>query len=536
MNLDAGSPDVQGKTYPLLWVILLAALLEGIVFYLQHNIDINLADEGYLLYGVVSTAAGKVPLRDFQAYDPGRYLWMAAWSRVFGEGLPAMRFSLAVFGFMGLSFGLLAARRAVRTFWGLVPVGIVLTVWIFPRFHSFEIAFAMATVFFAVRLIESPTYGRYFSAGIFVGLAAFFGRNIGLYGFMALSLTAFYLWLRLDRSLLLRHYARFIAGVLLGYSPIFIMSVFISGFFSSFVDSLLFYMKLGSTNLSLPVPWPWHAFRAGTESIVFFHDFFLGVLFLAMPVFYLLCLVRHFFIRREDLQRHALLTASFLTGLFYMHYVFSRADIEHLARGIHPLILAVTALACLRKEGRARKALAAAAAVFFIFSSYFTVIKESPYYKKNVTQAAAYIEYPIRGARVWLPRGQAAMINTLESAVRARVPENEDLFIAPFIPAMYYILDRESPTWDIYFLLTGSRQHQREIIASLEERNVRWALVGDIPLNGRDDLRFSRSYDLVWRYLRKNFFMVAPLWNTGYVLVRRREVPREMGGLSPAAS
>jgi len=181
-------------------VVLLAAFLTGLAFYLQSAIDINLADEGYLLTGVVRTAAGKVPIRDFYAYDPGRYYWMALWSFLFGEGLVAMRFSLALFGGIGLCFGLLAARRVIRSFFGLIPLGVLLLLWIFPRYHSFEIAFAMATVFFATRLIEAPTIKRYFCSGIFVGLAAFFGRNLGLYGFLAISVTALYIWLRLDRG------------------------------------------------------------------------------------------------------------------------------------------------------------------------------------------------------------------------------------------------------------------------------------------------------------------------------------------------
>jgi len=286
----------------VLKVIILAAFLSALSFYLQSAIDINLADEGYLLYGVVQTAAGKVPIRDFHAYDPGRYYWMAAWSYLFGEGLVAMRFSLSLFGGLGLCFGLLAARRAVRSFWGLAFVGVLLEIWIFPRFHPFEIAFAMGTVFFATRLIEAPTFRRYFVAGVFVGLAAFFGRNLGLYGFLAISLTALYIWLRLEKALPFKRYACFVGGVFLGYSPMFFMVLFVPGFLAAFIDSILFLFRIGGTNLPLPVPWPWHAFFAGRGVFQFCHDFFLGLLFLIMPLFYLLCIVRHVFIKKEDIR------------------------------------------------------------------------------------------------------------------------------------------------------------------------------------------------------------------------------------------
>ena len=41
------------------------------------------ADEGYLWYGVQQTLAGRWPHRDVKSYEPGRYLWSAAFARVF---------------------------------------------------------------------------------------------------------------------------------------------------------------------------------------------------------------------------------------------------------------------------------------------------------------------------------------------------------------------------------------------------------------------------------------------------------------------
>jgi len=517
-------PDDRKNNIVVLKVILLAALLSAFAFYLQSAIDINLADEGYLLYGVVRTAAGKVPIRDFSAYDPGRYYWMAGWSYLFGEGLLAMRFSFSLFGGIGLCFGLLAARRAVRSFWGLAFVAVLLEIWIFPRFHSFEIAFAMGTVFFATRLIEAPTFKRHFVAGVFVGLAAFFGRNLGLYGFLAISLTALYIWLRLERALLFKRYACFIGGVFLGYSPMFFMVLFIPGFSSAFIDSILFLFRIGGTNLPLPVPWPWHAFFAGRGVFQFCHDFFLGLLFLIMPLFYLLCIVRHVFIPKEDIRRNALLTASLFTGVFYMQYVFSRADINHLARGIHPLILAAVALVCLIKTGRTRKALIALTSLFFVLTAIFTILPEKPFIKKNVTQRGNFVQYPIRGRKIWLQRGQVIAIDTIARVVRKAVSPEEGLFLAPYIPTMYYILNREAPTWNTYFIFKASPEEQKKIIKSLEAHNTKWAVLGDIPLDGRDDLRFSRTYDMVWAYFRRNYVIADPLWNLpGYVFIHKRE-------------
>jgi len=528
--------DDKQNNSAVLKVIFLAALLSGLSLYLQHNIDINIADEGYLLYGAVQTAAGKVPIRDFHAYDPGRYYWMAGWSLVFGDGLLAMRFNLAIFSGIGLCFGLLAARRMVRSFWGLVPVGVLLLVWIFPRYHPFETTFAMATVFFATRLIEAPTLRRYFSTGVFVGLAAFFGRNLGLYGFLAISATALYIWLRLERDSLPKRYALFMGGIFLGYSPMFFMVLFIPGFFSAFLNSILFIFKIRATNLPLPVPWPWiflssgvggtvlrNYLSSGVGGSVLRHYLLLGSLFLAMPLFYLLCLVRLPFIRKEDIKRNALLTASLFTGIFYMHYVFSRADINHLAKGIHPLILAMLALVCVRR-GSYRKVLIIITGLFLALASTFTILPEKPFVKKNITERGNFAQYPIRGEKIWIKKGHVIAISTIERIVRQNAAPEDGVFLAPVIPTMYYILDRESPTWNTYYLFKGSPEEQKRIISALEEHNVQWAVVGDIPLDGRDELRFSRTYDMVWAYLQRNYELVDPLWNIpGYVFIHKRK-------------
>jgi hypothetical protein len=158
-------------------VILIAFVCVAVIFWLKSRIGLNLADEGFRWYGTMHTALGEVPMRDFQSYDPGRYYWGALWFKILrNNGVISLRFAEAAFQFIGMCFGLMVLRgRVVTKWWTLAAAGVVLWIWM----GVYEPAIIMAAIYFGVLLIERPSILRHFSAGIFVGIAAFFWSQPG---------------------------------------------------------------------------------------------------------------------------------------------------------------------------------------------------------------------------------------------------------------------------------------------------------------------------------------------------------------------
>jgi hypothetical protein len=158
-------------------VLLLAVVLASASFAVQGRQGIGLTDEGFLWYGAQQTAHGKVPLRDFQSYDPGRYYWSAAGMRLFGEGILALRFSETLFQILGLWAGLLAASRVAQNWALLAAVGVMLTLWMVPSHKLFDSALLLCGIWIAVRLIEelSPIE---FSPAVFLWACASFLAEI----------------------------------------------------------------------------------------------------------------------------------------------------------------------------------------------------------------------------------------------------------------------------------------------------------------------------------------------------------------------
>ncbi len=511
----------------LLYPALLALVLVGGLYLLQGRIDWNPADEGYQWYGAVQTAHGRVPLRDFASYEPGRYLWSAAWSKLLGPGLVALRLSTSIFAGVSLFFGLLAAGRAfdpktaktVRRL-GLALMGLVLTLWLQPRYKLFEPAWAMTAVWFAVRLLERPTLRRHLAAGVFVGLASFLGKNHLLYcGAAFFALIVFErLWLerreRESPSLFARLGAS-IGGIGLGALPIALMCLFVPGFFVAYRSSFYFFLQQKRTNFPLPIPWPWRHVEVGQVLDTFgaLGRFALGVGFLALPVFALLFAAFAFGTNRENApKRHLLLAAGFV-GLFYMHHALARADPFHFAECISPLLLALFALPrAVSGPARATRRTAAVAAVaaFVAFITLFVAIPQTPYFRYRVSLGffSHYEPYEIAGDRIWVPFRAKTLYGAIRWEVGRHLRPDEPLLVVPHLPGIYPLLGRESPVWDIYPIWPSAGERDERMLRELRQNDVRWALVDTYEMDGRPELRFDLTHPKTAAYLRAEFVPV----------------------------
>jgi hypothetical protein len=478
-------------------ILLLAIVLTGSSFALQGRQGINLADEGYLWYGAQQTARGKVPLRDFDAYDPGRYYWSAAGMHLFGEGLVALRFSETLFQLLGLWVGLLAASRVVQNWALLAGVGLMLTLWMFPSHKLFDITLLLCGIWIAVRLIEEPSPARTFTAGFFVGLCVFFGRNHALYNFLAQASLLLFLHFKLGPSLSMSHLGMWVAGIMAGLVPTIAMFVAVPGFFASYIDSIQSIFRHGINKLPLPIPWPW---QVSPNSVAGTTQFLLGIFLIALPLGYIAGIIVSLSMQSQTIKDHALVIACAFVGLFYLHHAFSRADLSHLAQVIHPFLLG--ALACLGLLG-ARKSYDWAAIAVLIAAALFTIGRQMPIYQR-ITSSTPWVPFDA-GAKIFVPDGINRLLTCLRKFATENITPREGVIIPPYLPMLYPILRHESPIWDLCIYFPATAQRQQAMIHDLAAKNVNWAIISDTPLDKREDLRFSATHKLVWQYLMENF-------------------------------
>lgn len=499
-------------------LFVLAGVLVLLVFLLQGNVGFTLADEGFLWYGTIRTALGEVPIRDFQSYEPARYYWGSLWFKLLrNDGIMALRVSQAVFQFVGLALALLLLRRVLKSWVPLIFAAIILVRWMFPAWKIYEPVILIAAIYFAVLIIEKPSRGRLLLAGIFIGLAAFFGRNHGLYCAVAFVLLLLYLNWTSDRRVLPQRLGVLIAGVVIGYLPMFLMFAFVPGFLSQFKAAILFNLN-SVTNLRLPVPWPWrHSYQSvGAREAI--NRATIGMLYLVLPAFYLFALARLFF-RRSNL--HPVFIASVFLGVVYLHYTFERPQLYYVVWTIPAFILALLSLPASFSSEQRKKLQVAVCSILALFTitalemsqeNYFT-IKIKSFGKAKLTSAYSgdfvramnaqgLVKTDVRGDHLWVLRDTATMIDQMKAIDQDLVGPGEQILLAPYSPGLYAILKKRSPLWQIYFLLP---YEQEVMVQDLERKRVNWALVCHHYMDDRPELEFRQTHKVVWEYLEKNF-------------------------------
>jgi hypothetical protein len=474
------------------------------------------AEEGYLWYGTERTLAGELPLRDFQSYDPGRYLWAAGWSRLLGDGLTGLRRAGAIFQGLGLFLGLLAARRALRSSWSLAPLALLLGLWMFPRHKVYESALCMTAVWVGVNLLEHPTWRVHLGAGLFVGLAAIFGRNHGLYAALGtLVLLGLSTWKRRDGRWP-AHAGAWAAGVVLGYSPMLLAFLFVPGFWASFLDSLRLLLRLG-TNIADPWLWPWRLELDGPTPLAAVAALCLGLVYLLPPIVLPLGWWLALRTPLEELPRRALLVAGAVLGTFTIHHAAVRSDPSHLAQALHPTLLALVGLLGLVRGRGRRVALVLPLCLALLFAG----LNQHPSLV-HVVSAAPLVRTELAGSPVRLLAKHADYYRRLVGTLERLVPPGEELFIAPARPGFYPLLGRRSPSWWIYFFVPDPDRAEQEALVE-ELRDVEWVLLLDRDIDEREELSFTSSYALVWRHIEQDYQRVpTPRLGADHRLFRRR--------------
>lgn len=487
----------------------------------QGNKGFNLWDEGFLWYGVQRVLLGEVPILDFMAYDPGRYYWSASLLSVAGDnGIMSVRATLAIFQTLGLFTGLLLIAQSEKgeikdSSFFLIVSAAILVVWMFPRHRLFDISLSILLIGALTFLVRTPIPKRYIIAGSCVGLVAVFGRNHGMYGaFASLGVIA---WLNIKNHTglgLLKGFVLWGMGVTVGFLPVFFMALLIPGFAIEFWESIRFLFEQKATNLPLPVPWPWAVNFPVASVGDAAREILIGLFFIGILVFAGLSAIWVVYLKLNEKSVPPALVASAFLAIPYAHYVFSRADVEHLALGIFPLLVG-----CLVILSTARARIKWPLTVALCAASFWVLHVFHPGWQCMESNQCVNVE--ISGENLQIDPGTASDITLLRQLSEQFAPNGETFIAAPW-PGAYALLERRSPMWAIYALFPRSEAFQSKEIERIRRSNPAFAFIFDMPLDGKDELRFKNTHPLIYQYILNNFDPVYISQNPAYQIYKAR--------------
>lgn len=472
-------------------------------FVWEGHVGLTLADEGFLWYGAQRVMLGEVPIRDFMAYDIGRYYWSAAFMNIWGSnGIIALRFAIAIFQAVAIYISLAALARcsAKQNLPFLLFALAILLVWMSPQFRVFDIALPLILIGTLSFLVEQPSQRRYFLTGLVIGLTAIFGRNHGLYSVLgSLGIIAYLAIRRESGASLMKVFAYWLLGIIVGYLPMLVFLLTSPGFAQAFWESILWLFEIKGTNLPLPIPWPWLVPFGKLSVIEIIRGLALGSLFIAIVVFGIVGIVWAIRKKLKGEAVPAVLIASIFLALPYAHYAYSRADITHLAPSIPPFLTGMLVVIFAIQSGKVKWLFAA------ILCGVSLLVMLPTHYGWQCYSTPSCVQIDAVGDKLKIDKDVGRDVAFFDRLVMSHAPNGRAFVVFSIFPGVYAALERKSPIWDIYPLFPRSVTFQKKEIERIKAADPGFVLIYDYALDGRDELRFSNTHPVVYQYIRDNF-------------------------------
>lgn len=515
---DAGTttPHLRLARSPATAALAVSLTVVAALYLWQGATGLSLWDEGYLWYGVRSVLQGEVPIRDFMAYDPGRYYLFAAPPALAGDdGIASLRLAIALIQVLALfvTLNLIARSSRHSSLPFLLVSGVVLAAWMVPRHKAIDIAVSLTLLAVLSSLWRDRRPRRHLLAGACIGLAAVFGRNHGLYGAIACATMILLSSLDDGVSVLPKRLALWAAGMAIGYTPVLLMLAFVPGFAGAFIDSILVYVEQGATNLPLPIPWPWLVALDDGFSWNAARSVLIGSAFVLMLAFPAAALGLSVWNGRRGKEVPAVLVAAALLSIPYAHVAFSRAEPSHLAQGAFPMLVGILVIA-LQFGPVARWTIAA-----LLLGATLVVMPAS--HSGWFCMQQACTDRTISGSRIRMDHVTAGEVDFLLN-LQKEVPAGRSMLVTPYWPGAYAVLGQRSPIWEIYALLPRQPDFEAIEIARIRSTRPHFVLIVDFPLDGREDLRYRNTHPLTTRFIEENYESVDSPHPDIYKLFRER--------------
>jgi len=491
--------------------VAVVAGIAGVVHLVLHRLTrcerIGGADEGYLWYGIQELRRGKVPVRDFRSYEPGRYWWTGSFTVAFRSEFVAVR--VAGTSFLALAAALLGVvLLAAGSSWLVVTVAIVVpALWGFRHNKRLDQGVVLLVAAASIELLRSPDLTSSATVGLMAGVALTMGANHGLYAVVAGSVAGL-VAVRSPGLGLPDAIFGGILGVAVGSVPLAGFALVNRGFVSAFVERRFREpRRRGTTNLPLPYAWLGSQREVRPAGgVPRLTKFVTKALLTVVPAAALAALAIGFIESSGWVSANAPLVGGGITTLVYWHHVASRADMGHLSTVI------VVPLAVVPATVVSPWAVCVVA-VGVVGVSLLVAIPMHDRWRRfrhpsNYVQAASP-----SCSGIWFTRGEAALVDVCVDLDRS-IASDEPWIAVPMTMWILPIVRRRSAVYQSFCVYPASAADEDAMLAEIAQQRPPVAIIGMGSIDGRSDRCFKRTHPVVWASILGD-----------YVLDEQRSVP-----------
>lgn len=113
-------------------------------------------------------------------------------------------------------------------------------------------------------------------------------------------------------------------------------------------------------------------------------------------------------------------------------------------------------------------------------------------------------------------------VSLIRGLVAQYAPNGQSFIATPFWPGAYALLEAKSPIWEIYALFPRSEAFENKEIERIKASKPAFAFILDLPLDGRDELRFKNTHPLTHEFIFNNFDAVSHSENPAYQIYKAK--------------
>jgi hypothetical protein len=397
------------------------------------------------------------------------------------------------------------SRAGINRPWRIGILFLLAVMFGFPRHKIYEQSlslFSAIGITFLLSRRQNSTHWLLF--GVLTGLAAFIGRNSGLYFVVAAVLALVSLKSAGEELHRARLLAAFSAGVVVGYSPMLYMMVRMNGFARAFLQSL----SVPNPQIPLPIPFPWHMNTIGLHGIDLLQVTAVSLLCLVVPLMYGYLILKWWTSKACFDGAYRMASGASIAGLPYLHHAFSRADFFHIAEAILPFGLATGAFAVhLWNLGKRRLSLTIfLSSVALILAAWLPREPAFSYRRLEAKRPVLVDRIEISGRSFEVPASQAQAMRVAKTVFQSCGCADGNFLALPYYPGMYAFLKTRAPFWEVYYLFPRNEEFQARHIEAIVKNGTSLVLINPrAAVDGLDRLRIDKTYPQLLRYIQTHF-------------------------------